>query len=244
MTICKPISIEGILRRAAQGVTRPFFCKTSDGPYWLKGRNTGMAGLCHEWIAGCMARALGLPVPSFGLIEVGREIISGSSLPDAGELGVGPAFASRHVVSDGDLSFTTALTLPLELKLRILFFDAWVRNEDRTLGGQGGNVNLLWDQAHAKLWVIDHNNAFDPGFQWDRFLANHVFSHVLSAEGLRSPELDKLRAQMKEITGKVPEFFNELPQEWLEIAETQDTFSLESIRRMISEFDPIFDNLP
>ena len=96
-----------VYARSATGACRFFLCKPSDGPYWLKGRYTGIAGLCHEWIAGQMARKFGLPVPSFDLIEVGREIISGSSLPDADELGVGPAFASRHVVSDGDLSFTT-----------------------------------------------------------------------------------------------------------------------------------------
>ena len=41
-------------------------------------------------------------------------------------------------------------------------FDAWVRNNDRTLAAQGGNPNLTWDGN--KLYVIDHHLIFDSEF--------------------------------------------------------------------------------
>jgi hypothetical protein len=58
------------------------------------------------------------------------------------------------------------------LQRDVLVFDWWVRNTDRLRG----NTNLLWDTAHEKLVVIDHNLALDKDFNTAEFLDQHVFA--------------------------------------------------------------------
>jgi hypothetical protein len=58
---------------------------------------------------------------------------------------------------------------------RLLAFDWWVENADRSLSPHGGNPNLLWRATDNRLLVIDHNLAFDRTFDEGEFFATHVF---------------------------------------------------------------------
>lgn len=65
------------------------------------------------------------------------------------------------------------------LQRDVLIFDWWIHNGDRTLTSHSGNPNLLWDTKAHKLVVIDHNLAFEAGFDARVFSETHVFSGQL-----------------------------------------------------------------
>jgi hypothetical protein len=95
-------------------------------------------------------------------------------------------------------------------------FDWWVMNEDRYLGPSGGNVNLLWTESDSGLHLIDHNLAFDPGFDEAQFLTGHVFQAAVGeADGsLWEAAIPVLRR----IAGRTEALWKELPEEWTEDA--------------------------
>lgn len=91
-----PVEIVEILRRSEQGRTRPFLCRGDDGhTYFVKGRGAGLRSLIIEWLCGHLALAFGLPVAEFELVEVPEALVDTQLLPEAGDLGAGPAFGSR-----------------------------------------------------------------------------------------------------------------------------------------------------
>ena len=62
--------------------------------------------------------------------------------------------------------------IDIVMQRQIATFDWFIRNEDRTIG----NPNLLYRNCDNPLIVIDHNCAFDTGFNTKNFLQNHIFS--------------------------------------------------------------------
>lgn len=171
------VTIEHILRRAEQGVTRPFLCKGDDDSwYWVKGRGAGLRSLICEWVVGRMALAFGLPVAPFARVDVPSELLLTALRPDFGELGAGPAFGSLCCEAAQELTLSHLRNVAPQQQCDVLVFDWWVHNQDRTLTRHGGNPNLLWDQSGSRLVVIDHNQAFDPQFDETQFLEQHVFS--------------------------------------------------------------------
>lgn len=78
------IQIVEILDRSIQGVTRPFYCRCEDGQaYFVKGRGAGRQSLIAEYFGGRLARAFGLPVPDFEIVEIPPELIRCCSRGDA-----------------------------------------------------------------------------------------------------------------------------------------------------------------
>ena len=96
---------------------------------------------------------------------------------------------------------------------RVLLFDRWVCNGDRSLGIQSGNPNLLWTPRDRALHVIDHNNAFDEPFDAIGFWRTHVFraSATLWTPAFRAENLPRLDAALAGLDA----IWNELPEEWL-----------------------------
>lgn len=171
------VVIEEVLGRAHQGVTEPFICQGDDGSvYYVKGIGAGRRSQICEWVSAQLATAFGLPVADYVLAEVPVELVESRVRPDIGQLGAGIVFASRQLPHVQELTVTTRELVPAELATDVLVFDWWLRNEDRHLTELGGNPNLLWDVRSKELAVIDHNQAFDPGFDAARFLGSHVFA--------------------------------------------------------------------
>lgn len=176
------VEIVEILRRSDQGVTRPFICRGDDGnTYFVKGRGAGARSLIAEWICGRLARAFGLPIADFAIVQIPEEFSAPRLIPEFNELGVGPAFGSMALRHVQEISLAHLQDVDVQTQQDVLVFDWWVRNEDRTLTGHGGNPNLLWDQDRKSLVVIDHNQAFDRAFNIQHFLELHVFSEVSQA---------------------------------------------------------------
>lgn len=171
------VIIEEIQGRAKQGVTEPFICQGDDGAvYFVKGIGAGRRSQICEWVSAQLATAFGLPIADYVLAEVPEELIEIQVRADIGQLGAGIVFASRQIPHADELTVTTRELVPPDIAKDVLVFDWWLHNEDRHLTELGGNPNLLWDVRAAELAVIDHNQAFDRGFDAARFLESHVFA--------------------------------------------------------------------
>jgi HipA-like protein len=135
-----------------------------DGLYVLKFRGAGQGprALIAELLAGELARVAGLPVPEIVFATLDAELARTEPDPEIQDL----IRASADLV-DGSRGLNLALDYlpgsvafdPLAwppdpaLASRIVWFDAFVTNIDRT----ARNTNMLvW---HRKLWLIDHGAA-------------------------------------------------------------------------------------
>jgi hypothetical protein len=139
-----------------------------DGLYVVKFRGAGQGprALVAEWLAGELARAIGLAVPDLVGIEIDPGL--GDSEPDeeihdlvgaSGGLNLGMDFLP------GALSFNPAVRSPGEhidpsFAADVVWFDALVTNPDRT--AQNPNL-LVW---HGRPWLIDHGAALYIHHTW------------------------------------------------------------------------------
>ena len=135
-----------------------------DGMYVLKFRGAGQGpkALIAELIAGEIARAAGLLVPELVFVSLDPEIAKTEPDPEiqdliraSGGLNLGLDYLPGSVMFDA-----VAEQPDGELASRIVWFDAYVTNVDRT----PRNANLLmW---HRKLWLIDHGAALYFHHAW------------------------------------------------------------------------------
>jgi hypothetical protein len=139
-----------------------------DGLYVVKFRGAGQGprALVAEWIAGELARTLGLAVPDLVAIDV--EASLGDAEPDEEIHDLVRASAGVNLGMDflpGALGFNPAAAgpgAPIDptAAADTVWFDAFVTNPDRTVR----NPNLLlW---HGRLWLIDHGAALYVHHTW------------------------------------------------------------------------------
>jgi len=136
-----------------------------DGLYVVKFRGAGQGprALVAEWLAGELARAVGLPVPDLAFVDIDPHL--GDAEPDeeihdlvraSGGLNLGldflpgalPFNPAAHPVVDPGFAADT------------VWLDGLVTNPDRTVA----NPNLLvW---HGRIWLIDHGAALYVHHTW------------------------------------------------------------------------------
>jgi HipA-like kinase len=135
-----------------------------DGLYVLKFRGAGQGprALIAELVAGEIARAAGLPVPEIVFACVDADLAR--TEPDAeiqdlirASAGAADGSSGLNLALDylpGSVAFDPLAWQPdATLASRIVWFDAFVSNLDRT----PRNTNMLvW---HDRLWLIDHGAA-------------------------------------------------------------------------------------
>ena len=164
-----------IVRRLDQGMTRPFLVRAEDDALYIaKGRETTQRGLMAEWICAHLAQHLGLSIPLFSLLHVPPELAAALG-SEASALGHGTVFGSLQASGVQEFAVTQLKRVDAEQRRRLLAFDWWVENADRSLSLHGGNPNLLWRASESQLLVIDHNLAFDSAFDEAAFFETHVF---------------------------------------------------------------------
>lgn len=146
-----------------------------DGLYVLKFRGAGQGprALIAELVAGELARAAGLPIPEIVFATLDADLAR--TEPDAE---IQDLIRASSDLVDGSAGLNLALDYlpgatafdPLamqpdaELASRIVWFDAFVTNIDRT----ARNTNmLLW---HGRLWLIDHGAALYFQHDWRDFM--------------------------------------------------------------------------
>ena len=93
----KPVAVEiiEVIRRSEQGKTRPFICRGNDNQtYFVKGQYAGQRSQICEWIAGRLAKLMGLPVAPFTLVEIPEELLELDSELKLKDSGAGLALGS------------------------------------------------------------------------------------------------------------------------------------------------------
>jgi HipA-like kinase len=128
-----------------------------DGLYVMKfrGAGHGAKALIAELVSGEIARALGLPVPELVFTELDADLAR--TEPDPEIFALLRESAGLNVALDylpGSVTLDPTVERPdAELASRIVWFDAYVTNVDRTVR----NTNMLiW---HRQLWLIDHGST-------------------------------------------------------------------------------------
>lgn len=209
-------AIVEVWERTEQGMTRPFRCGADDGhSYYVKSRGAGWRSLVCEWVAGQLAVELRLPIAPFAQVQVDEALETILGLRGDHDLAAGLAFGSR--IAEHTREFEPALLARCDPAFRrdLVAFDWWVRNADRTLGAIAGNPNLLWNTEGQTPVVIDHNMAFDRGFDAQQFLKTHVFR--TDFEAITGDML--LRADYEQRFNALLAGFSavwaELPQNWI-----------------------------
>ncbi len=139
-----------------------------DGLYVVKFRGAGQGprALVAEWLAGELARAIGLAVPDLVAVEVDPTL--GNAEPDEEVHDLLAASDGLNLGMDflpGALTFNPAATTAREtidpvFAADVVWLDALVTNPDRT----ANNPNLLlW---HGRPWLIDHGAALYIHHTW------------------------------------------------------------------------------
>jgi hypothetical protein len=190
-----------------------------DGLYVLKFRGAGQGrkALVAELVAGELARAAGLPLPEIVFVELDPELAR--TEPDAEIQDLLRASGGLNLALDylpGAVTFDPlAYRPPAGLASRIVWFDAFASNVDRT----ARNSNLMvW---HEKLWLIDHGAALYFHHQWEGYLARSrnpfplVKDHVLLplASELAAVDAAMAAALSPQVVAEVVAL---VPDDWLE----------------------------
>ena len=186
-----------------------------DGLYVLKfrGAGQGVKALVAELLAAEIGRRLGLPVPEIVFAELDADLARTEPDPEIQDLiraSAGLNFAIDYL--PGSLAFDpVANRIDADLASRIVWFDAFIANLDRT----PRNANMLvW---HRRPWLIDHGAAFYFHHDWSGFEAQAtnafalVKDHVLIGAASRLDENDAALAArldadaLREIVALVPD---------------------------------------
>ena len=207
-----------------------------DGLYVLKFRAAGhgLLALTAELIAGEIGRALGLPIPEIVLATLERELARTEPDPeihalmyDSGGLNVALDYLPGAVNFD-----PVVHAMPADLASRVVWFDAFVSNVDRT----PRNTNMLmW---HRAPWLIDHGSTLyfhhSPGWQdnparpRDSFapIKQHVLLHLAS----RLREEDEALAAVL-TPDAIGEILGLVPDDWLAVDGVPADVARENYRR-------------
>lgn len=186
-----------------------------DGMYVLKFRGAGQGtkALVAELIAGEIARSANLPIPELVFVLLDPDLARTEPDPEiqdliraSGGLNLGLDYLPGSVMFD-----PVAEKPDADLASRIVWFDAYVTNVDRT----ARNTNLLmW---HHKLWLIDHGAALYFHHSWpdinerskDRFtlIKDHVLLQLASAIEAADETMKSIvtESEISRIVGTVPD---------------------------------------
>jgi hypothetical protein len=189
-----------------------------DGMYVLKFRGAGQGtkALIAELIAGEIARAAGFLVPELVFVNLDPEIARTEPDPEiqdliraSGGLNLGLDYLPGSVMFD-----PVAEKPDADLASRIVWFDAYVTNVDRT----PRNANMLmW---HRKLWLIDHGASLYFHHSWTNMDQRSKDPFPLIKEHILLPFASALEAADQTMTAAItPEIIEEIinlvPDEWL-----------------------------
>ncbi|GAB3236329.1 aminotransferase class I and II [Algoriphagus aestuariicola] len=221
-----------------EGGSLPALADADDGfSYVLKFKGAGQRekALVAELIGGELARRLGFKVPelvfanldeAFGRSEGDEEIQD--LLKSSQGLNLALHFLSRALTFDPGASQVDEY-----LASRIVWFDAWITNVDRTFR----NTNLLiWNK---ELWLIDHGASFLFHHSWENWEKQALSPFGVVKDHVLLPwatELERVDAEMKaqisrELICRVLEM---VPEEW--ILASRDTETAAEAREVYAAF--------
>lgn len=227
------VFINNIIRKMKQGQTGPYLCTGDDEiQYIVKGPNTTYRGLIHEWVCGHLGLAIGLPIPMLAIAYVDRSLLEFGQY----ELREGDWFASKYEENIQDVPFELLNKLDQE-GLKLLFlFDYWICNGDRVLTQLGGNPNLFIRSDLRTFIVLDHNMAFERGF--DESFAKNKMSHVGAVAWFSAQRslFDQENYEKTLETGfaQIDDILASVPEEWVDSCGDPDV--LTDIKNILARF--------
>ena len=192
-----------------------------DGTYVLKFRGAGQGpkALIAELISGELARALELPIPEIAFMELNP--LLGRSEPDYEIRNLLKASAGLNLALDylpGSITFDPLVKKHVvnisELASKVVWFDAFITNIDRT--AQNTNM-LVW---HKQLYLIDHGASLYFHHSGTEYSARSgdVFAgikdHVLLpfADSIADADRELAPKLTPEVIARVVEL---IPESWL-----------------------------
>ena len=186
MRALRTVTVSRYVTPLREGGSLPALVEADDdGLYVLKfsAAGHGVLALVAELIAGEIGRALGLPVPEIVFARLDAELARTEPDPEIHALihdSAGLNLALDYL--PGSVNFDPVVhTIASDLASRIVWFDAFVSNVDRT----PRNTNMLmW---HRAPWLIDHGSTLyfhhSPDWQHESVRAKAPFpaikTHVL-----------------------------------------------------------------
>lgn len=208
----------------------------------FRGAGQGTKALIAEVIAGELATAAGLLVPELVFVSLDPEIAKTEPDPEiqdliraSGGLNLGLDYLPGSVMFD-----PVADKLDAELASRIVWFDAYVTNVDRT----ARNANMLmW---HRRLWLIDHGAALYFHHSWTDMDQRSTDPFRLIKEHILLPFASALEKADEAMTALITEavmrgVVDLVPDEWLSentpfstVAENRQAY-VEYLTRRLSE---------
>ena len=202
-----------------EGGSLPAIVEADDeGMYVLKFRGAGQGpkALIAEVIAGELARAAGFLVPELVFVELDPEIAKTEPDPEiqdliraSGGLNLGLDYLPGSVMYS-----PVADKIDTDLASRIVWFDAYTTNVDRT----PRNANLLmW---HRKLWLIDHGASLYFHHAWTDMDQRSKDPFKLIKEHILLPLASDIEAADKAMTTAITDdvirrTVDLVPDEWM-----------------------------
>ncbi len=192
-----------------------------DGTYVVKFRGAGQGAkaLIAELVAGEIARYLGLPIPEIVFLEVPVELGRNEADPEIRDLlkaSVGLNLALDYL--PGSMSYDPLVSRSIRhqqgLASRIVWFDAFVTNIDRT----PRNTNLLvW---HERPYLIDHGAALYFHHSWDNYLERAKTPFPAIKDHVLLPLADEITAADAELAPQLTRqvlanVLQLIPENWL-----------------------------
>ncbi len=203
-----------------EGGSLPAIVEADDaGMYVLKFRGAGQGPkvLIAELIAGEIARSVALPVPELVFIELDADL--GRTEPDPEIQDLIKASDGLNIGLDylpGAVMFDPIAEKPeAQLASRIVWFDAYLTNVDRT----ARNTNMLvW---HRQLQLIDHGASLYFHHSWDNYRERSADPFAAIKDHVLLPFASMLEAADEYMTQKItPELVRGIvslvPDVWLE----------------------------
>jgi HipA-like kinase len=218
----KTVRVTRYVTPLREGGSLPAIVEADDeGLYVLKFRGAGQGprALVAELVSGEIARALGLQVPEIVFVDLDGDLARTEPDPEISALirsSAGLNLALDYL--PGSVMFDPMVNAPAaELASKIVWFDAYVTNVDRT----ARNTNLLaW---HRRLWLIDHGatlyfhhaSGWDTGPDRARDPFPLIKTHVLLRAARMLTEVDQKMADV--LTADVIDpIVGMIPDVWLE----------------------------
>lgn len=221
-----------------EGGSLPAVVDTYDGGLFVakfRGAGQGVKALIAELIVGQLAAAAGLPTPELALIEIPDSFGKTEPDPEIQDLlraSHGINVGARYM--DGAFNFdgnAAAEFISPELASRIVWFDAFVANPDRT----HRNPNLMiWNR---EPFLIDHGAALYAQHDWpsvDEVRTRSPFPLVKDHVLLRSAgKIEAVDASMAEsMSGEVIRAsLDAIPDELLDLPSIRADFATPSAAR-------------
>lgn len=181
-----------------EGGSMPAVMEADDGASYVvkfRGAGQGPRALVAEFVAGELARGLGLPVPELVVVAVDAAIGRNEGDPEIRSLVVGSAGDNAGLAFlPGAINFDPAATRDIAtidptVMAQIIAFDAFAQNMDRT----AKNPNMMW--CHGRLWLIDHGASLYWQHDWDGGLDGVRSPFALIARHVLLPHASSVTAQ-------------------------------------------------